>query len=143
MRKHNRTTRFLTFSLITICVVCIAVFGFLVKYMNRQSATTINQLVGIYMSGMNERISKHFETMVDLRLTQIQTLVDTIPIENDSDSEELRDWLEYGCEARDFNALAYYMDDGRKCIALVAKMPIEYISDTLSLGDRKLWCTPL
>lgn len=190
MQKKNKTTRFLTFSLIGVCILCVCVFGFLVKYVNRQSEETINQLGNIYMAGMNERISKHFETMVDLRLTQLETLIETIPTQSDSDSTELRDWLEYSARARGFEALAYYFDDGsfdmiygeqlqsmdpelflesmkngeRKvsvgigekgervavlgipfsvdtpgegdCIALVGKIPIGYISDTLSLEEN-------
>lgn len=189
MRKKNRTTRFLTFSLIGASILCVCIFGFLIKYINRQSSTTVNELGNIYMSNMNERISKHFETMVELRMTQLETMVKTIPMEYESDSEALREWLESSARARDFEALAYYFDDGsfemiygeeakslspelffesmqngerkisvgigedeeksavlgvpfsmkmadgRECIALVGRLPIEYISSTLSLGD--------
>lgn len=189
MRKKNRTTRFLTFSLIGASILCVCIFGFLIKYINRQSSTTVNELGNIYMSNMNERISKHFETMVELRMTQLETTVKTIPMEYESDSAALREWLESSARARDFEALAYYFDDGsfemiygeeakslspelffesmqngerkisvgigedeeksavlgvpfsmkmadgRECIALVGRLPIEYISSTLSLGD--------
>lgn len=189
MRKKNRMTRFLTFSLIGASILCVCIFGFLIKYINRQSSTTVNELGNIYMSSMNERISKHFETMVELRMTQLETTVKTIPMKYESDSEALREWLESSARARDFEALAYYFDDGsfemiygeeakslnpelffesmkngerkisvgigedeeksavlgvpfsmkmadgRECIALVGRLPIEYISSTLSLGD--------
>ena len=58
MRKKNRMTRFLTFSLIGASILCVCIFGFLIKYINRQSSTTVNELGNIYMSSMNERISK-------------------------------------------------------------------------------------
>jgi len=189
MQKRNKTTRFLICSLVGICVLCVGVFTFLIRYINRQSEETINQLGNIYMGSINERISKHFETMVDLRLTQLVTLVETIPTQSDTDNQELRDWLEYSAKARDFDSLAYYFDDGsfemiygeqvqsldpepfyesmqkgerrvsvgigdngdrfavmgvpfhiqtpgpNECIAVVGKIPIQYISDTLSLGD--------
>ncbi|XCP83519.1 response regulator [Roseburia hominis] len=192
MQKRNKTMRYLTLSLIGVSISCVCVFCFLVKYMNRQSENTINQLGNVYMASINERISKHFETMIDLRLTQLETLVETIPsnTNSDSDSKELREWLEYSAKARGFESLAYYfedgsfemlygeqvrslnpepfqeamqngerkvsvgvgeqeekvavmgipfdveMQDGRDCIALVGKLPIEYLSSTLSLGDR-------
>lgn len=190
MEKKDRTIRFLTFSLLGVSVFCVCVFGFLIRYINQQSSETVNELGNIYMTGMNERISKHFETMVELRMTQLETTVNTIPAKYDSDSEELREWLESGAKARDFEALAYYFEDGsfemiygspvespnpdlflesmkngerkisvgineegeksavlgvpfslktedgRNCIALVGKMPIDYISSTLSLGDQ-------
>ncbi len=190
MPKQNKITRFLTIGLITICVLCISIFAFMAKYLNDQSKETINQLGNMYMAGMNERISKHFETMIDLRLTQLDTLIKTIPTNSDDDSEELRQWLKDSAKARGFESLAYYFDDGsfemiygervtsldpelflgamqngerkvsvgigekeervalmgvpfqvnmgdgRECIALVGKIPIQYIGETLSLGDR-------
>lgn len=190
MQKQNKTTQFLTFSLIIVCLFCVGIFGFLMKYINRQSEETINQVGDIYMESINERISKHFETMVDLRLTQLDTLVETLPVESNTDSKELREWLEYSSKARGFESLAYYFDDGsfemiygeqvkslnpepflesmkngerkvsvgidkndervavmgvpfkmnkqdgKVCIALVGKLPLEYISETLSLGDK-------
>ena len=190
MRKQSKITHFLVCSLIFVCIFCIGIFAFLAKYMSSQSEATINQVGNIYMDGMNERISEHFETMIELRLTQLETLVETIPTQSDEDSEELREWLEYSAKARGFESLAYYFDDGsfemvygeevrpldpepflesmkngerkvsvgldgqgekvallgipfevgtqdeRTCIALIARLPIQYIGDTLSLGDE-------
>ena len=190
MQKHLKTTRFLIVTLIAVCILCIGIFTFMGLYMNRQNNKTISEVGDLYMAGMNERISKHFETMVDLRMTQLDTLVQTIPSGNKEDSQEMREWLEYGGQARGFDLLAYYFDDGsfeviygdpaapydpepfkeamingerkvsvgieddgeksaimgvpfvmemqdgRKCVALVGKLPVEYISDTLSLEDN-------
>jgi len=189
MWKKNKTIRSLTYGVAAGCLVCVAVFISLAGYLNRQSEETINQVGKVYMTSMNERISKHFETMVDLRLTQLDTLVETIPEDEKEDGEALRSWLEYSAKARGFDSLAYYFDDGsfemiygeqvrslnpepflesmragerkvsvglgeddervavmgvpfeletqdkKNCIAVVGKLPIEYISDTLSLGD--------
>ncbi len=189
MQKQNRITHFLKLSLIVVCVFCIGIFCFLTVYMTRQNEKTINHLGSIYMAGMNDRISRHFSTMVDLRLSQLNTLIDTIPISSDKDSKELREWLEYSAEIRGFESLAYYfedgsyemlygerakpvdpgpfqeamrkgerkisvginsdgkgsavigvpfeleMEDGRKCVAMVGKLPFDYISETLSLDD--------
>ncbi len=189
MQKQTKTTRFLRFSLIGVCVFCVCVFSFLVRYVNQQIEGTIEQLGDVYMASMNERISKHFETMIDLRLTQLETMIETIPTGYKSDSEKMREWLEYNSRARGFGSLAYYFDDGSfemvygnhtgpmnsdaflesmrnkerkiavgidekkekiavlgvpfsteipgkgKCIALVGEIPIQYVSDTLSLGD--------
>jgi len=190
MQKKNKITHFLIGSLIAVCILCIGVFSALTVYMTRQNEKTINHVGSIYMASINERISKHFSTMVDLRLSQLNTLVDTIPISRDKDSEELREWLEYSAQIRGFESLAYYfedgsyetiygeqveaidadlfmqsmkvgerkvsvgvnaegersavigvpyevkMEDGRRCIAMVGKMPLDYISETLSLDDN-------
>ncbi len=191
MQRRNQITHFLMASLITVCAFCIGIFSFLIIYMTRQNEKTINHVGSIYMASMNERISKHFSTMVDLRLTQLDTLVDTIPINRDEDSRELREWLEYSAKIRGFESLAYYfpdgsyemiygdqvkpidpevfmesmvngerkvsvgidpeggrsavigvpvevkMEDGRMCLAMVGKMPLAYISETLSLDEEE------
>ncbi len=196
MQKQNKITRFLMISLIGICIFLIGVFSFLTVYVTRQNEKTINQVGSVYMAGMNERISKHFSTMVDLRLTQLATLAETtldesISVGGSKDSSEVREWLEYNAKIRGFEALSYYfadgsyktiygtqveavdsdlfmesmkkgerkisvaadvrgeraavigvpfeieMEDGRTCLALVGKMPFDYISETLSLDEEE------
>ncbi|MBO5033727.1 MAG: response regulator [Lachnospiraceae bacterium] len=190
MQKRHEITRFLIISLLVVCAVCIGIFSSLVVYMNRQNERTVNQVGSIYMESMNDRVSKHFSTMVDLRLTQLNTLVQSLPIENNEDGDTIREWLEYNAKIRGFDALAYYFDDGsfemiygtpagsvdknafleamqkderkisigvnpqgdksavigvpfemkmpdgRTAIAMVGKMSLEYISETLSLDEE-------
>ncbi len=181
---------FLRNSMIAVIIVCVIVFLLLGVYMNQQNSKTIDQVGSIYMASMNERISKHFSTMVDLRLTQLNTLVETLPNGAKEDSQEVREWLEYNGKIRGLEAVSYYFEDGsfemvygtqavpanadkfyeamqndtrlvsvgigddgersavigipfeislqdgRKSIAIVGKMPLEYISETLSLDDE-------
>ncbi len=190
MRKQRKIAHFLRGSLVVIGIVCIAIFTFLTFYMNAQSERVVNRVGSIYMASMNERISKHFSTMIDLRLTQLDTMVETIPTGSSEDGLELREWLEYNARMRGFDSLAYYfedgtfemiygtqvvsvnaekflntmqagertvsvstetdggrsaiigvpfetkMHDGRATLAIVGKMPMEYISETLSLDDE-------
>lgn len=190
MQKQNKITHFLMISLMVVCIFCIGIFSFLIIYTTRLTEKTINQVGNVYMASMNERISNHFSTMVDLKLSQLDTLVNTIPIDSNVDSKELREWLENSATIRGFDALAYYfddgsyemlygeqiapvdsnlfmeymkngerkismglnpngegvavigvpfeieMEDGRKCIAIVGKMPLSYVSETLSLDDE-------
>jgi len=173
--------------MLIIAIVCIGIFVSLAGYMNLRNEKTVNQVGSVYMASMNERISKHFSTMLDLRLTQLDTLIEAIPTNTRKDSDEMREWLEYNGKIRGLESLAYYfedgsfetlygtqvasvraesfldsmkqgekkvsvgvdtdgkqsvvigtpfeteMQDGRKSIAIVGKMPIEYISETLSL----------
>lgn len=158
--------------------------------MNGRNEMLVDQVGTLYMTSMNQRISKHFTTMLNLRLTEMDTLVETMPTADRVDSPEMRDWLEYNGKLRGFEALAYYFEDdsfemiygspllatkadpfaewmkagkqaiavatdgdgtqsavtgipfsitmanGRQSIAIVGRMPIEYISETLSLDDE-------
>lgn len=190
MREKVKIAHFLRASLIVVCVVCIAVFTILPIFSKYQSEKTISHVGSIYMESMNERISMHFSTMLDLRMTQLNTLAETIPGDATKDSAEVREWLEYNGKLRGMEAVAYYFDDGsyemiygtpvtpanpetfykavssnentvsigidpdgnqsatigipfeiqledgRKSIAIAGRMPIDYISETMSLDDE-------
>ena len=75
----NRTTRFLTTSLVCVIFLCVLVFSSLAFHMNKESTQTINQVGTMYMSNMSQQISMHFSTTISLRLDQLDALVATIP----------------------------------------------------------------
>ena len=108
----NQTTRFLTVSLIAIVILCIVVFAFLAVSMSNRSEETIEEVGQIYMTGMSEQISMHFETTISLRLSQVEALVETIP-PNSADHDTLRADLEYSARARGFEYLGFYSENGQ------------------------------
>ena len=189
MKKiQNKMTWFLSSSLILVLVLCVFVFSFLALTMNRRSGETINEVGQIYMSSMSEQIALHFATTINLRLSQVEALAQTHS-SGYTDEARLMEELIYNAQARDFEYLALYaedgsfemlygdelevtdpapflaslnngeqkiavgtdqqgnklaligvsadypMSDGRKCIALVAGLPVDYISETLSLNS--------
>lgn len=185
----SKINRFLTVSLILMVILCISIFAFLANYMNKLSSNTIDEVGKTYMAGMNERIAKHFETTIDLRLSQISALEMSIP-SGYLEDEDLRQDLAYGAKVRNFDSLAFYFDDGtfdmiygggvepinpdtfldsmkkgenrvsvgtdengnrvvllgvpgkfqlaggKRCIALLAEISVDYILDTLSLDEE-------
>lgn len=73
-RKHmkkNHTTYFLIGSLILVLAICIAVFVFQTKNMNRKSAGTMNEIGETYMEGMSQQIAMHFGTIMEMKLSQV------------------------------------------------------------------------
>ena len=188
MNNDKKTLRFLTVSLVAVSLLCVCIFTFLGIHMNRQSADTISNVGQVYMSGMSQQISMHFETTMGLRLNQVEALVETNPFDG-GDWETLAGELEYGARARGFEHLALYsrdgvfetlygndltvtdpepflaslnagdkkiavgsdtngnrlvlmgvsstypMSGGKTCTALVAALPVDYISDTLCLDN--------
>ncbi|MCI8525409.1 MAG: response regulator [Oscillospiraceae bacterium] len=189
--KKNNTTRFLWLSVIAVSLACIFVFGFLAIFMNRRSESAVNEVGAMYMSSMSEQVSMHFETMIQLRLAQVQFLTDTVKPEFIESDEELRAQLIRDGQAQSFTSLAYCgqsgefevlygpefqitdpepfyrsmwegdvkaavgvtadgdnvillgvgtgtypMADGSLSAALVATIPVSYISDSLSLNEN-------
>ncbi len=105
----DRMTRFLAVSAVGISVLCLVVFSFLAFYMNKQSGDTITKVGTIYMTGMNERISMHFTTTIEMRLLQVNALVEEHPsVGNSGDRQELA----YSAKARGFDYLAACSRDG-------------------------------
>ena len=186
-KLKTTTIQFLTISLVLLSILTAGIFSFLAVYMNQRSTETIGEVGKIYMDGMSERISLHFATTIDLRLKQVEALVQT-HAPGSASPDELRDDLIYSAQARGFDYLGLYSDSGKYvplyggelevtdqepflgslnqgeskvavgtdqtgekvvlmaasctyameggevCTALVAGLPPDYISDTLSLN---------
>ncbi len=108
---RNRATRFLIVSLLSVSVLCVTVFIYLAVHMNYKSSETIGKIGKIYMSGMSEQVAMHFETAIELRLSQLNELLETIQTEI-TDEEKLRQELTREARIRGFEYLAFYSSDG-------------------------------
>lgn len=106
----KKTMKFLRNSALFISVLCVVVFGFMAIYMNGKSVETINGVGTIYMSGMSEQISIHFEKTVGLRLSQVEDIVKVVSSRDNTGT--LSDELSYNAKARGFSYLALYSADG-------------------------------
>lgn len=193
-RQKNSIKRFLACSLAGLLVFSIFTFGWLGFYMTRKSHEAFHQIGNIYMSGMSEQISRHFETVINLRFDQVSGLVSVVS-SDEHEKEALYEELVYRARVREFDYLAlcdtdgnfetllgqpiqprnpepfvdalvqgeqrvaigvdsdenevvlfgadadYPMSDGGRCTGLVAAVPLEYITDFLSLndGDRLMY----
>ncbi len=107
---RKKTMRFLRNSAIFILILCVAIFSFLAFYMNGKSSGTITEIGTIYMSGMSEQISIHFEKTMGLRLAQVEELEKEVPPQEAD--QELLEELTYSGQARGFDYLAFYNTDG-------------------------------
>lgn len=188
-QKKNHTTRFLIYSFIGLLFFSIIVFILLGIYMNQKSKKTIYEVGEIYMSGMNEQVSRHFENVMKLRFDQVDSIVSVVSPEI-NDKDKLYEELIYRTQVRNFDYLALCSDDGRfealygkliqplnpspfvealiqgekrvavgvdsagkevvlfgvaadypmqndeECVGLIAAVPLEYVTDFLSLEDK-------
>ena len=63
------------------------------------------------MSGMNEQMSRHFETVIKLRFDQVSGIVSMVSTDN-NDKEALYEELIYRAQVRDFDYLALCSAEG-------------------------------
>lgn len=140
-QQSSKNTRFLLISMILVILLSVFIFGFLAIYMNHKSADTIGQVGNIYMTSMGEQISQHFATTIDLRLSQVETIVETNPPNSLDYNDVLREHLSDAAQIRGFDALALCSDDGSfemiygEPVTLVDK---ESFLRSLKAGDKKV-----
>ena len=110
-KKKNPTTRFLIGSFIGLLNFSIIMFSLLGIYMGRKSKNAVYEIGKIYMSGMNEQMSRHFETVIKLRFNQVSGIVSVVPTDTD-DKDTLYEELIYRAQVREFDYLALCSADG-------------------------------
>lgn len=110
-KKKHSVTHFLIGSFIGLIVFSIMVFSMLGIYMSRKSNKAINEVAQIYMSGMNEQMSRHFQTVIQLRFDQVSGIVSVVSVDN-NEKEKLYEELVYRAKVRNFDYLALCSAEG-------------------------------
>ena len=110
-KQKNPTTRFLMRSFIGLLIFSIIVFSLLGIYMSRKSEKAVYEIGEIYMSGMNQQMSRHFETVIKLRFSQVSGIVSVVSTDN-VDEEKLYEELIYRAQVRGFDYLALCSPEG-------------------------------
>ena len=109
---RRRTTHFLAAGLILASIFCMIVFNCQTMWMNRMGADAIKEIGVIYMSGMSRQIAAHFGTTIELRLSQVEALVDAVSPTRSQGDVSMRVELAYCARSRGFEYLAFYTQEG-------------------------------
>lgn len=109
-KKDSRVTRFLIGSFTLLILISIAAFLCLGLYLDRVSDDSIDHVGDLYMKGIDEQITSHFETLMELKIQQAQTVVRVVSSEMDN-VEDIHKELIYRTEVREFTCLALTSDD--------------------------------
>lgn len=111
-KKMNGMTKFLIWSFTGLIIFSILSFGWLGTYMTGKSHEAFHQIGNLYMAGMSEQISRHFESVIKLRFEQVSGLVSVVSSETE-DRESLYQELIYRANVRKFDYLALCSVDGQ------------------------------
>lgn len=137
----KKTTNFLVASLIILIIVSVGVMSFFAFTINAKNKDAISDVGDIYMHGMCERITYHFDTTITLRLAQVETIMHDVPPEALAEDASLINSLVSGGRQRDFDAVAFYSDQGNfetlygKQFNLVDPPPF---LNSIKNGDKKI-----
>ena len=72
--KNKALPRSFKISIAVIICLTVFVFSFLGMSVRNMSEDTIEEIGIDYMAGMNEQVSLHFETIIELRLTMAESI---------------------------------------------------------------------
>jgi signal transduction histidine kinase/CheY-like chemotaxis protein len=137
--KSQALPRAFKISIAVIICFTIFVFSFLGVSIHRMSENTIEDIGTAYMAGMNEQVSLHFETIIELRLTMAESIAH-IAAGDGSSAYGAREEIEYGAKARHFICAALYSPSGE--IEMIFGDPVrlnhpEPFLESLQKGERR------
>lgn len=107
----NKIIRFLILSFAGLIVFSIIVFITLGVFMRKKSADAVYEVGSMYMEGIGEQLSRHFETTIELRFGQMEGLAGVVSAENKS-VDALYQELEYYARVRKFDYLSLCTENG-------------------------------
>ncbi len=108
----KKTKRFFMRSVISIFLLCIAVFIWLTIYMGRKTEHAIRNTTSIYMSEMSQQIQEKFTAVIDLRLQQVEEMIQFNPPQSAVYGEKMRNTLAENARMRNFTYAGLYAPDG-------------------------------
>ena len=124
-----------------VAMICLTVFVFslLGASIHSMSETTIEEIGTAYMAWMNEQVSLHFETIIELRLTMAESIAH-IAAGDGASAYGTREEIEYGARARHFLCAALYSPEGG--LEMIFGDPVklnhpESFLESLQKGERK------
>ena len=137
--KSKALPRAFKISIAVMIGFTIFVFSFLGMSIHNMSEHTIEDIGTAYMAGMNEQVSLHFETIIELRLTMAESIAHIAAGDGNSNYGS-REEIEYGARARHFLCAALYSPDGE--IEMIYGDPVELkhpepFLKSLQNGERK------
>ncbi len=126
----------------TVIIICLNIFVFFLLgvSVNHMSGNTIEDIGTAYMSGINEQVSLHFETIIELRLTMAESIAHIAQGDGHSGYGS-KEEIEYGAKARSFMCVALYSPDGE--IEMLYGDPVKpnrpaFFLESLKNGERKV-----
>ena len=138
--QNKALPRSLKISIAVIVCLTIFVFAFLGISIHNKSEDTIEDIGIAYMAGMNEQVSLHFKTIIELRLTMAQSIAH-IASEGNKSGYGSKEEIEYGAKARQFMCAALYSSEGDMEMIYGAPVTLnhpETFLESLKKGERKV-----
>lgn len=139
--QKKSTNRFLFISLIIMIVVCAGSLSFFALNMRNESEDALNDVGDLYMHGMSERITDHFETTIQFRMGQLDIMLQNTPPEKISSGESSFEFMETDGKMSGFTSMSLYCSDGQMDTIYGSPVTVtdpEPFFSSLNNGDDKV-----
>lgn len=111
-KQTDPTIRFLKRSFVSLLIFSVAIFNILGIYTNQKSNDAIYDIGEVYMSGLNDQMTVHFENVIKLRFEQVKGVVSVVPANSNMNKEKTYEELVYRTKVRNFEYLALCSSTG-------------------------------
>ena len=124
--KRN-TKKFLTVSFSLLAIACIVLISVTSSVIAKKSDFAINEIGSLYMSAMAKQMQEKFDTVVDMRISELNGIIERHPPESVAYDQDMFDQLALSAQVRDFVYLGLYTEDGES--ETVYGSAVEYDSE--------------
>ncbi|MCI8506776.1 MAG: response regulator [Lachnospiraceae bacterium] len=108
----RKPKKFLVTSFTCLIILCIGVFFWVSYTMSKRSEVSISEIGSIYMSEMNRQLQQKFTAIIELKLSQVNGIMERTDPETTEYGQELLENLALSASVREFTHLALYAEDG-------------------------------
>lgn len=138
----KKTIRFLWVSLACLAALCVAVFVWLTRIMAVKSDETLTQVANIYMEEIDVQLKLHFDSLVDMRLSQVDNIIRAVPPNGEDVMDDATlEALAGSAKLYGFTYLALYDTEGQADIiygdALTVREPDAFL-ESLNRAEPKI-----
>lgn len=140
-KMRNKINRFLIVVFAAMFILCGCIFLVLMNHMMSSSKNTATEISNFYMDRMSTQITNHFETTVEIKLAQVESIVKTVPPEGEVQGQDLLETMSISGAARDFRFLGLLSGEGEVQLILGEEVKIadgEPFLNSLKAGEKKI-----
>ena len=91
----KQTKKFLLASVISMALLCVVIFLWTGITMSKNSEDAISEIGGIYMSEMSRQLQQKFDVIINLRLSQMDGIIQSVQPEEAVYGEDMLEELAY------------------------------------------------
>lgn len=108
----KKMKRLLGWSFAGVVIVCIIVFIWLTVFMSGKTRESVTEVSEIYMSEMNKQVQQKFQSIINLRLEQVDGIMKRTPSDSVQYGQRMLNKLSESAEIRNFTYLGFYTQSG-------------------------------